>query len=359
MLANVLRRLDESTNPNARVYAEEKPNSTARSFKIMTAEQAWQMTEQNEGQSHLYEVLSGACNLYLDIEWIEAAAPAGEYDKVKGIVAHVLSVLHDTYGDDPSSVKVSLASASGRVKNKYKCSWHVHLASTTVCWANAAAVGQFVRLACKGIQEVDKVPYSAKGQNWRCVGSSKATDPARKFAPANYETFIDCTVQQPIAGRQLIYPVVDVPTALDVPVPAYVQLLANSLYTGNPPMMCGPTRCVVPFRELQFCEHVGRKHHSNHQYAVINTETMMWKMDCHSCVDRISAWRTFASALVVQCFQLQTESYVSNAPEPPTLCGTESGSGKVVLDLATHGPPPARPGLIVHCADGMYHTSCT
>jgi hypothetical protein len=352
MLAATLRHLDENGKPDERVYAFEKPSRKSRTFHIMTAEQAWKMTCANRGSSHIYEVLSGPCDLYLDIEWMVQSPPPGERSRVEVIVEHVLSCLRDTYGK-VQDMKVTLASASGDVKGRYKCSWHAHISSARVCWANAAAVGQFVRNTCSGIPEVDKVPYAGKGQNWRCVGSSKATDPTRKLAPVDHQTFLGCTVQQPVDGRSLVYPVVDVPCALEVPVPPYIAALASTLHAGGEPIMCGPGRCVVPFRELQVCEHVGRKHRSNHQYAVINTGTLMWKMNCHSCSDAISVWRAFDPAAVGVAFEVQRKAYSANAMPPPTL---QPGLTPTCMDMGTHGPPPAREGVVVQCVDGIYGT---
>jgi len=108
---------------------------------------------------------------------------------------------------------------------------------------------------------------------------------------------------------------------------------------------------VVPFRELQVCEHVGRKHRSNHQYAVINTGSLMWKMNCHSCSDAISSWRVFDPAAVRAAFVVQRESYHANALPPPTL---QPACAVTCMDMAMHGPPPARDGVVVQCADGVY-----
>lgn len=352
MLAAALQRLDQSGDPDQRVYAIEQAASKSRRFCLMSPEQAWQTTKNNIDSSHIYEVLSGPCNLYLDIEWIAKSAPQNERQHVECIVNHIRQCVIDTYGED-HDMAVSLVTASGYVTSGYKCSWHVHIACSKICWANAAAVGQFVRSSCSNVPEVDKVPYAGKGQNWRCVGSSKASDPLRKFVPATRETFLNCTVQQPVGNRSVIYPVADVPYSLDVPVPAYVQLLADSLETGGVATMCGDDRCVIPFRQLQHCEHVNRKHRSNHQYAVINTNTLMWKMNCHSCTDKISAWRTFDQAVLQKAFMVQCRDYTPTANRPPQKQKVATAP-VTCIDVLTCGPPPFRKGEVYHCADGVY-----
>ena len=349
MLATALRRLDEIGTAKDKVYAVEKPNRS-REFHIMTPEAVWERTRSSE-RSHMYEVLTGPCNLYLDIEWYAAAAPADEKDKVRAIVKHVVNALNTIYKEP--IVTVTTASASGHVaKGKYKCSWHVHMSCSTICWANAAAVGNFVRSECAGIPEVDKVPYAGTGQNWRCVGSSKITDPMRRLSPVDYSTFVGCTVQQPIGGRSLVYPVATIPSQ-PTEVPDHILCLAETLQAGGTPVMCGPDRCIVPFRELQVCEHAQRKHRSNHQYAVINTRTLLWKMNCHSCADEISVWRAFPDMCAVKvAFDAQTKDYAASAPVPPRKI--QSQRAPDVINVHYHGPPPSRSGTVL-CVDGLYH----
>lgn len=355
MLAAALQRLDKIGDTDKKVYALENGTSKSRMFRIMSPEQAWQLTHSGLltlGRAHIYEVLSGPCNLYLDIEWYEADAPTNERERVEAIVGHVLKCIADTYGY-VDGIETSYVTASGNVDSRYKCSWHVHVSCPHVCWANAFAVGQFVRASCGQFPEVDKAPYAGKGQNWRCVGSSKATDIRRVFVPATRKSFLACTVQQPVHNRSMIYPVVDIPCALDVPVPDYMLLLANALEPGGNATMCGSDRCVVPFKQLQVCEHVKRKHRSNHQYAVINANTLMWKMQCHACSDMISVWRTFDYSLVQQAFNMQRASYEANANEPPKP-GADC-SQVTCVDLLACGPPPFREGVVVQCINGIYH----
>lgn len=349
MLATAIRRLDEHGSSDDRVYAIEGA-SQARKFRIMSAEAAWQETK-SARTAHLYEVLTGPCNLYLDIEWYEDTAPPSEKSRVDAVIQHVTKCIRATYGEQ--SPVVTMASASGMANGQYKCSWHVHISCATVCWVNTVAVGQFVRQSCAALPEVDKVPYAGKGQNWRCVGSSKRADPSRVFLPADHDTFLGCTVQQPVAGRTLVYPTVSVPDSVDLPVPPYIATLAATLNAGGTPVMCGVDRCIVPFRELQWCEHVRRKHHSNHQYAVINTTTLLWKMNCHSCTDAISVWRAFPCMNTVkQVFQAQAHAYVPTCKPPAVRCDTGTPTH---IDMRLHGPPPpSLHGNLVLCADALY-----
>jgi len=355
MLATAIRRLDEQGKTGEKVYALEKPNRS-RAFKIMTTDAAWTHTSDSPLSSHFYEVLTGPCNLYLDIEWYTAEKPAGttEVKVVEGIETHVRQALQHTYNE--TQVSVARASASGRCRDgRYKCSWHVHMACAGMCWVNALAVGQFVRTTCAGIHEVDKVPYAGQGQNWRCVGSSKATDPLRRFEPVDYTTFSTCTVQQPVAGRKLVYPTETVSRPIDVHVPLHIQQLVTTLQAGGTPVMCGHDRCIVPFVKLQVCEHVRRKHMSNHQYAVVHTGTLMWKLNCHSCADKISVWRAFPCMKAVEtAFAAQCMAYNATADAPAVKADPHGNVD--VYDLQSHGPPPRRPGTSVMCIDGVYVT---
>jgi len=348
MLASALRRLDGCDDPDDRVYAVETSPGVRR-YTIMTPTAAWDQTR-GPNDSHLYEVLSGPCNLYLDIEWTcESKPPAGsEESKVMAAVLHVRSTLNGRYGEaDPVVTSVS---ASGVTAKGYKCSWHVHIACRTVMWLNTVAVGQFVRAVCSDISIVDKVPYAGTGQNWRCVGSSKAAEPARAFLPADEHTFHSCTVQQPAGGRRMIYPDVRLATPVTA-LPSYILILAATLDATTDPVMCSETRCIVPFREKQYCEHVGRYHRSNHQYAVIDTQSLVWKMKCHACADAVSSWRPFENtAEVLKAYEKQVAGYTPNVPHPAVrVAGTA-----VHLDLRTLGPPPIHSHFPVRCRDGVY-----
>ena len=351
MLASALRRLDESVDADHRVYAMET-RAGVRKYTVMTPEDAWNQTCA-KAPAHLYEVLSGPCNLYLDIEWKCPSAPNSddEHEQVRNAVGRVCKQLQVLYGEDDPLV--TLVSASGKNATGYKCSWHAHVGCKTVCWVNALAVGQFVRSTCKHIGIVDKVPYAGSGQNWRCVGSAKYSEPSRTFTPVDKPTFMHCTVQQPVFGRRVIYPDVEIPRRVAIEVPEHVRYLASTLNAGCEPMMSSPPYCIVPFRQRQFCEHVGRYHRSNHQYAVINIETAMWKMKCHACGDAIAHWTPFTDFAAVRAvFTAETAQYHSNSGLPAVMC---SDSGKS-YDLRCIGPPPrSHMGSgPVQCHDGVY-----
>lgn len=352
MLASALRRLDNSTNPDDRVYAIET-QAGVRKYTVMCPGAAWKRTESAK-PAHLYEVLSGPCNLYLDIEWKCDSAPADEHAIVEDVVRRTCTALARRYSVE--SPTVTSASASGVHGTSYKCSWHVHIQCANVCWLNTVAVGQFVRSACADMDVVDKVPYAGTGQNWRCVGSAKYAEPSRKFRPVDQSTFMRCTVQQPVNGRSIIYPDVSIPAAVAVPVPENILELANTLNAGGDPTMSSPTRCIVPFRARQLCEHAGRYHRSNHQYAVINTSTLMWKMRCHACADAIGTWRPFDDTVALEsAFAKQTSGYHADVPEPAVRIDAHDVGDDCILDLRTVGPPaPLARDKVYLCRDGMY-----
>ena len=116
--------------------------------------------------------------------------------------------------------------------------------------------------------------------------------------------------------------------------------------------MCSAFRCIVPFRAKQFCEHAGRYHRSNHQYAVIDTETLQWKQRCHACADALGAWRPFTDTqAVMDAFTAQLGGYCANVAAPAQRTDARADH----YDLHTLGPPPRRPGGgVTQCRDGAY-----
>ena len=351
MLVAALRRLDDSSNADDRVYAtESRPG--VRKYTVMTPAAAWQKTSCSKQPTHLYEVLSGPCNLYLDIEWLseDPLSADSERARVQPVIDAVCEALRARYHE--ISPTVTMVSASGHTSKGYKCSWHVHVACATVAWLNAVAVGQFVRHVCSDMVIVDKVPYAGTGQNWRCVGSAKAAEPARAFLPATESIFHQCTVQQAVNGRTLIYPEVSPLSSVSLPVPSYIRRLAATLDATTEPAMCSATRCMVPFRVKQYCEFAGRYHRSNHQYAVIDTEALQWKQRCHACPDAIGFWRPFSDMEAVHAaFVEQMQGYTANAPVPATKTDARADH----FDLQTLGPPPRRSGGgVTQCRDGCY-----
>ena len=350
MLAQALQRLDACTDNSKRVYAIENAKCK-RKYVIEAPEDVWHKINKQQ-VSHYYEVLTEPCNLYLDIEWLSdiPCKQETQISRVRKIVQHVCIRLQEMYGKQ--EVNVTLASASGISAKGYKNSWHVHLDCDKICWLNPLAVGQFVRTACNDFSEVDKAPYAGKGQNWRCVGSSKYSEPQRKFEPANRETFLACIVQQPVRNRHVIFPEVAVEKPLAC-VP-WVQKLALSLQAGGVPQMCSEDRCVVPFVKRQFCEHAQRVHRSNHQYAIINLKTLMWKMGCHACPDAISAWQVFPPAILQQAFAAQTQNHISDVCEPAVKLENSAHVCAEHIDLRAHGPPARRHAQTVQCSDGIY-----
>ena len=353
MLAQALQRLDACLDVKKRLYAIEN-DKCKRKYVIRDPEEVWREIDQQE-VSHYYEVLTEPCNLYLDIEWVtqNSCSEHTQKERVNRIVEQVQLRLQEQYGQQ--TVHVTMASASGQSPKGFKNSWHVHLDCEKVCWLNAAAVGQFVRNACINYSEVDKAPYAGTGQNWRCVGSSKFSEPQRKFKPKDRATFMACTVQQPVRSRRVIYPDVSVTRPLHC-VP-WVQQLANSLNCGGSPQMCSEDRCVVPFVKRQYCKHAQRVHRSNHQYAVINLKTLMWKMGCHACPDAISEWQVFEPDQLQCAFIAQTQDHCAKVCKPAVKVSANLHGAVVCNDLRSHGPPPRRKASIasmVRCSDGIY-----
>ena len=350
MLAQALQRLDECGDASKRLYAIENAKCK-RKYVLKAPEDVWQQITQQE-VSHYYEVLTEPCNLYLDIEWLtEHPCRVDEQNaRVRCIVNHVKTRLQELYGSQ--NVNVTTASASGFSAKGYKNSWHVHLDCDNICWLNAAAVGQFVRSECKSFAEVDKAPYAGTGQNWRCVGSSKFSEPQRKFEPADHATFMACTVQQPVRNRQIIYP--DVAINRPVACVPWVQQLACSLNAGGVPQMRGADRCIVPFVQRQFCTNAQRVHRSNHQYAIINLNTLMWKMGCHACQDAMFPWQVFTPDILQQAFSAQTQQHSSSVGRPAQKIISKHIKCVEHTDLRAHGPPPRRNLKTVMCSDGIY-----
>lgn len=353
-LLKALRRLDtHRDSPDDHLYAIEHCTGT-RSYVIMSPSCAWGKTT-DPGPTHLYEVLSGPCNMYLDVEWVTPTMipSLDQRVRVDQITAHVCRELHKSYGKQESAVTV-VSSSGWKPNGKYKCSWHIHIACARVCWANSLAVGQFVRARCGNIAEVDKIPYSAVGQNWRCVGSAKASEPLRRFEPVTQSTFLACMVQQPVAERQLIYPDAQPLHALETPVPLVIAALVDSLCAGGTARMISEDRCVVPFTKRQFCEHAGRLHRSNHQYAVINTQTLMWKMACHACPDAIGTWQPFADqGLVAAAFKEQCAHQSGPYAALPMVACCVSPDTVTHYDLRSIGPPRHARHLVA-CRDAIY-----
>lgn len=354
MLAAALRRLDDSKEPGVLLFAIETGPGVRR-YKVMTAEHAWELITARNA-SHVYEVICGSCNLYLDIEWLEQECPpAGEEEQRVQEVVEVTKVkLADVLGI--AGCRVTTATASGVSKEMYKCSWHVHFSSDTLCWANPAAVGQFVRSHLADVAVVDKIPYSAKGQNWRCVGSSKFAEPHRPLLPANWSTFRACLAQEPVNGRQLIYPDAAVPRSMSLPVPEHVLPLLRTLDAWATPQMIDDCLCVLSFRELQYCMHAGRKHHSNHQYAVVHTMLLVWKMKCHACPDAVSSWQPFTDLALLHEAVAQQRRMQASAGQPnvPAARSHQDAHCSALPDLRALGPPPPGDTELVVCRDGLY-----
>lgn len=361
-LGDALSKLESvGSGGGKKVFAREY-RSGARTYTIMTPGDAWTETKGTKSP-HLYEVLSGPCNMYLDIEWKCKARPHDEKVRVDSIIAQtVASIRHEYKSGD---VTVDRVTASGEVPGGYKCSWHITIRCKGICWENAAAAGEFVKRNLADVPEVDKTPYNAPKQNWRCVGSSKASDPSRVFRPTTEESFMAGIVGQRVGSREVVVSSAPLTRAVAYSVPPAVERLIASL--GDMRMhstieMGGRFLCV-PFRERVVCTIAGRKHRSNHQYAIVDMQGMRWRMKCHNeqCACTLDRWRMFEDVDLAR----EAWNAVHRDPEkmpqmpPVKLAGRPPAGTSAKPMLRTRGPPPAGAWKgttqdYIHCKDGIY-----
>ena len=258
-LSAALEELESGSDPRKRVFARER--GKWREFDILLPSKAWDETCRGKS-SHLYEILSGPCNMYLDVEWKCDDAPPDEHKRVLAIIAEVTQKLEQAY--NVTNPQIFTVTASGWVSAKYKCSWHVHFACSNVCWASAGAAGDFVRTQLSHIPEIDKIPYNAPKQNWRCVGNSKASDPTRKFVPADKDMFMNCLVGVAVGKRKVIEQAVCRKRSLTAQVPEWICRLVGVLgdMRTESILLIGDRFVCVPFRNRIPCKISGRTHSS-------------------------------------------------------------------------------------------------
>ena len=359
-LNDALERLMATGKPGDKVFARERGTGAAcrREYVIMTAERAWQETIHNN-QPHLYEVLSTPCNMYLDIEWKCKKPPVDEKNKLNDIILYTKEKLKEVYNIE--DINVHTASASGWVGNEYKCSWHVHMVSKSKCWGNAACAGDFVRRHLSDIDEVDKVPYHAPKQNWRCVGSSKASDPQRVFTPITKKHFMDCMVGCHVGGRTVIGTSVSRKRQITPPAPPYVIQLVNMLGEMRIDNMIqmGNRYWCIPFMKRIHCVLANRTHRSNHQYAIVDLWGMRWRQKCHNqvCMHEESPWCQFPDVSCARKIWLtHVRPVVCDLPGPPARPITCPPPGVHVVHCPRlRGPPSSVPAnSVVKCIDGYY-----
>ena len=351
-LDGVLDRYRSMNDLDTRVFARENPTG-AREFVIMSLDQAWQETASSK-PSHLYEVLAGPCEVYLDIEWKCKSKPDDEKSVVQEVVRCTEEKLKKLYSVNVSSC---LATASGLTsEGLYKCSWHVNFKTPGIMWASAKHVGDFVKCNLNSFACVDFMPYNAPKQNWRCVGSSKCSDPARVLQPISKKNFLKCIVQQDHAGAQIV--------GCREPLPVPVQITGTAKQVLR---QFENTRCdaahfsvqtdrylIVPFMS-QVCPIANRKHNSNHQYAVVDLKCMRWKHCCHNmvCQQKPQIWRPMpnfndAKRLLPPCAPVNVPELVD-----------ESFNVTPSVVVRARGPPPSSAFsasiVYVQCSNGIYH----
>lgn len=358
-----LEKLINAGKDGNRVFARERSSggAQAREYLIMTPEDAWRETIRQK-HSHLYEVLSSPCNMYLDIEWKCKSPPRDEKNTLKQIVMLAVEKLKEVYGID--DISVHTASASGWVGDAYKCSWHVHLVSTSTCWSNAACAGDFVRRHLSDVSEVDKVPYHAPKQNWRCIGSSKASDPSRVFMPITKQKFMDCLVGCDVKGRNVIGPALARKRSVAPCAPDYVIALCNLLgdmRTDNMIQM-GDRYWCVPYRQRIHCAIANRTHSSNHQYAIIDLWGMRWRQKCHNeaCMQKESPWCAFEDIeLAHRIWTRHVRPMHQKMPcAPARRVERPPNNACVTYHPRLRGPPAHVPAhTVMKCMDGYYMAS--
>jgi len=318
----------------------------------MTPEDAWQETC-HKTPAHLYEVLTGPCHFYLDIEWKCKVQPCAsdEHSVVDTIVAAARSKVEEALSTRVNEARVT---ASGILPcGSYKCSWHVHLYSDTVSWTGAYAVGRFVSAHLSHFPQVDMSPYKGSKQNWRCVGSAKATDPSRCLKPVSRDTFMKCLVQPHNAHMRLVGD--DAPSRSIVPTVGHA---VDSIVAMFPGVRQASVQWAVPGRFLvlpfvsKHCPIAGREHTSNHQYAIVDVRAMRWRHKCHNtqCASAPSYWQAMPD------FQAG-KTLLCGICTPPSRDFALSQTRPSLVAMRARGPPPLevlRSNAAVRCINGTF-----
>lgn len=355
-LENAIGAYVQNPRGGERVYAREVGHGK-RVFDVLRDERAWMETNHNESP-HLYEILTGPCNTYLDIEWktndIDADA---EKAKVCSISKQVVQALRSDYG--VTHADVQMVTASGNVKDKWKASWHVHIKADNMCWEDARALGQWVRDRFADIPEIDKVPYNAPMQNWRCVGSSKASEPHRVFRPKSRNMFMSCLVGCDAAGRDVVVNKAPLKRKKEV-APEWTHKLASLLgdMRLESLLLAGGRYAIVPFRNRVHCLIADRVHSSNHQYAVIDLLGVRWRMKCHNsdCAERCDHWRPFEKFAEARALWAKhVRATHTTQARPPVRVNAPPAGLKEVYCMRGDVPPIAvPPGVAWRCKLGTF-----
>ena len=81
----------KTAKPGHLLFARESVGGR-RTYSSMLPHKAWEQTTASK-RAHLYEVLTGPCSFYLDIEWFHDTKPSDEKARVCGFADQVKSVL--------------------------------------------------------------------------------------------------------------------------------------------------------------------------------------------------------------------------------------------------------------------------
>jgi hypothetical protein len=348
-LGAALEHLENCGDSQKSVFAHESKGG-ARVYELMTPRQAWKRSTQTKSP-HMYEVLSRLCNLYLDVEWITPSRPDLEHEssRVDGVVDDTLTALERVHHIPRDRVDVHRTTASGPVDAGFKCSWHIHFRCKDVCWSDAGSVGAFVRAELHHLPHVDKVPYNAPRQNWRCVGSSKASAPHRPFRPRTQKDFVRGLVTTQAADRAHVIPAPDsLKRPVRSPIPDSLATLVATL--GNMRVesahMLGDRYLCVPFRQRVPCAIADRVHSSNHQFAIVDTVGLRWRMRCHNaeCAQVTDMWRLFPD--IQEAIRHWRATAPPTTPVAPPAVPAAAATA-ALLRPRIRGPPP------LHLFDGL------
>jgi len=340
-----LEKHRKTAKPGHLLFARESVGGR-RTYSSMLPHKAWEQTTASK-RAHLYEVLTGPCSFYLDIEWFHDTKPSDEKARVCGIADQVKSVLARAYECEPTYTTVT---ASGKTAKGYKCSWHVHYHTAGIAWNSAADVGDFVKEHFANIPEIDLAPYKSPTQNWRCVGSSKADDPDRVLGPSTKDTFLACIVH---SNAAVIVSRKQALCTRTVSLPESMMRIAG-MFEGTRmeavQMAHNADRYLVLPCVSKMCAIAGRKHSSNHPYVVVDTMCMRWRHACHneSCSASPQPWQAMA--------QFDTCKKMLPPSSPvcmPILCNDEPQ-----LTVRSRGPPPvsvfSNEVRVVRCCNGTF-----
>ena len=341
-----LQRHPSTAAPGHLLFARETAGGK-RTYVSMSPAEAWKQTHRSK-RTHLYEVLTGPCSFYLDIEWIEKEQPADERKRVTDIANTARKVLYTHTGRKPTVTSVT---ASGVTSKGYKCSWHLHYNIEGIAWSCAAAVGDFVRDHLSHIPEIDQVPYKSPTQNWRCVGSSKASEPDRVLGPCTHETFMACIVHKDaknmIPRRQRACATVGAALSTTA---VQVADMFKGVRRSSVQMCHDSNRFMVLPLLSKWCCIANREHKSNHPYIVVDLMCMRWRSACHNeaCSTRTQPWQAMND------FDACKKLLPPPAPvHVPIKCNDAAD-----LTVRSRGPPPVSvfsdTTKVVRCCNGCY-----